>query len=116
VEIERHHSNNRMSQIVIAGDYIHLAGQVAYDRPSGTVADQTRATLSRIETLLAEAGSDKSRIISATIWLSDIASFDEMNHVWDAWLVPGHAPARATVEARLASKDYSVEIAVVAAR
>jgi enamine deaminase RidA (YjgF/YER057c/UK114 family) len=104
-----------MSQAVIHGGTIYLAGQVADQAKGGSVADQTREILSKIEALLAEAGSDKTRIVSATIYLADIATFAEMNGAWDAWVPPGHAPARATVEAKLAAPAYTVEIACVAA-
>jgi enamine deaminase RidA (YjgF/YER057c/UK114 family) len=104
-----------MSQAVVHGGLAFLAGQVALDAPGGSVADQTRSILARIEDLLGRAGSDKTRILSATIWLADMATFGEMNAVWDAWVPPGAAPARATVEARLAAPEFKVEIAVVAA-
>ena len=113
--IERLHAGPRMSQAVIHGDTVHLAGQVAAD-PSVGVAAQTRQVLETIDRLLAEAGTDKTRILSATIYLADIGTFAEMNLVWDAWVPPGHAPARATVEARLAAPQYKVEIQVTAAR
>lgn len=80
------------------------------------MADQTREVLANIEALLAECGSDKSKILSATIWLADMADFGEMNRVWDAWVAGQHPPARATGEARLATPDYRVEIIVIAAR
>ena len=80
------------------------------------VTDQTKEILARIERLLAEAGSDKTKILSATIYLADIATFEEMNAVWDAWVASGHAPGRATVEAKLAAPVYTVEIVCIAAR
>jgi len=98
---------------VRAGDTIWLSGQVSNDRSLG-VRGQTQAILARIDARLAELGSDKSHIVMVNIWLADIAGFDEMNAAWDAWVDPSHLPARATVEARLASPDYLVEIAVVA--
>ena len=102
-----------MSQAVVHGGLAYLAGIVADDLvPS--VADQTRQILAKIDRLLAMAGSDKTRILKANIWLSDIRRFDEMNAVWDAWVAKGHPPARATVESRLAG-DYLVEIMVEAA-
>lgn len=113
--IERLHGNQRMSQAVIHGDTVYLAGQVASDT-SADVAGQTQQILDRIDALLAEAGSDKTKILMATIWLSDISTFNEMNGVWDAWVPAGHAPARACVESRLATPAYTVEIRVVAAR
>ncbi|GBD43922.1 2-iminobutanoate/2-iminopropanoate deaminase [bacterium HR40] len=114
--IARFHTNRRMSQIVIGNGLVFLAGQVAQGAPGASVAEQTRDILARIDALLAEAGSDRSKILQATIWLADISTFDEMNAVWDAWVPEGHAPARACVEARLARPEYRVEIAVVATR
>lgn len=102
----------RMSQAVVHGSTVYLAGQVAAGE---TVADQTRAVLAEIDRLLAAAGSDKTKIISATIYLADMATFPEMNGVWDTWVVAGATPARATVEAKLAAPAYKVEIAVIAA-
>ncbi len=104
-----------MSQAVVYGDTVYLAGQVA-DDPSADVAGQTQQILAKIDSLLAEAGTDKTRILSANIWLADISTFGEMNQVWDAWVPQGHAPARATVESKLAAPQYRVEIGVVAAR
>jgi enamine deaminase RidA (YjgF/YER057c/UK114 family) len=116
MSIERKHVGDRMSQIVIHGDTVYLAGQVAQNAPDAAVADQTKDILATIDKLLAEAGSDKSRLLSATIWLADIATFNEMNGVWDAWVAPGNTPARACVEAKLAAPRFTVEIAVIAAR
>jgi enamine deaminase RidA (YjgF/YER057c/UK114 family) len=79
------------------------------------VAGQTKVILQQIDALLAEAGTSKENILSATIWLADMATFDQMNSVWDKWVASGNAPARATVEAKLAGKAYLVEIAVIAA-
>jgi enamine deaminase RidA (YjgF/YER057c/UK114 family) len=116
--IERHHTGKRMSDVVVfapAGERIAwLAGQVAQD-PSADLAAQTRSVLSQIDKLLAEIGSDKTRILSATIYLADIKDFAAMNVVWDAWVPQGHTPARATVEANLAAPAYKIEIQVVAA-
>ncbi|WP_309085792.1 RidA family protein [Chelativorans sp.] len=112
--IERSHTNQRMSQIVKHGGLVYLAGQVASGAPGASVAEQTRDILERIDALLKEAGTDKSRILTATVWLTDIGTFDEMNGVWDAWVPEGHAPARACVEARLAAPQYTVEIMVTA--
>ncbi len=114
--IQRSHTNDRMSQLVVHGNTVYLAGQVAQSAPGGSVTDQTKAILAQIDALLAEATTDKSKILSATIWLTDMGTFAEMNAVWDAWAKGGNAPARACVEARLASPDYDVEIAVIAAR
>jgi enamine deaminase RidA (YjgF/YER057c/UK114 family) len=113
--IERLGIGARMSQAAIHGDTVYLAGQVA-DDPTPSVAEQTRQVLAKIDALLKSAGSDKSRILSANVWLADIGRFAEMNDVWDKWVVPGHTPARATVEAALARPEYLVEIMVVAAR
>jgi enamine deaminase RidA (YjgF/YER057c/UK114 family) len=104
-----------MSACVIHGDTVYTAGVVAGD-PSADTAGQTRQILERIDALLAEAGTGKSRLLRANIWLADIATFEEMNRVWDAWVDPANTPARATVEARLARPDYRVEIMVIAAR
>jgi enamine deaminase RidA (YjgF/YER057c/UK114 family) len=114
--IKRIEAGSRMSQAVIHGDTVYLAGQVAQKSPGKPVGEQTQEILGSIDRLLAEAGTDKSKILSTQIWLADMAQFSEMNKVWDAWLSPGNAPARATVEARLASPDFTVEIMVVAAR
>jgi enamine deaminase RidA (YjgF/YER057c/UK114 family) len=112
--IKRLETGLRMSQAVVHGNTIYLAGQVAED-PSADVAGQTRQILANIDRLLAAAGSDKTRILSATIYLADIGTFAQMNSAWDAWVPAGHTPARATVEARLAAPHYKVEIQVVAA-
>jgi enamine deaminase RidA (YjgF/YER057c/UK114 family) len=113
--IERIKVGPRMSQVVIHGDTVYLAGQVA-DDPSADVTDQTRQILAKIDRLLAEAGTDKSKVLSANVWLSDISTFDQMNAVWDKWVAPGQPPARATVESRLARTEFKVEIMIVAAR
>ncbi len=111
--ITRHHTNQRMSQIVQHGDTIYLAGQVG--TAGASVAQQTQDCLDKIDTLLGEVDSDKSRILQAVIWLADMADFEEMNGVWDAWVPEGAAPARACGEAKLARPDFTVEIIVVAA-
>ena len=115
MNISRFETGTRMSQAVVCGGFAFLAGQVAIDAPGAAVAAQTRNILERIDTLLDKIGSDRTRILSATIWLADMSTFQEMNAVWDAWVPAGHAPARATVEARLAEPKYSVEIGVIAA-
>ena len=114
MSITRHHGNQRMSQIVIHGDTVYLAGQVAADA-GADITVQTQQVLQKIEALLEEAGSDKSKILSAQIWLANIGHFAQMNTVWDAWVAAGHAPARACIEARLASPDLLVEVGIVAA-
>ena len=116
MSIERKHVGDRMSQAVIHGDTVYLAGQVAQNAPGASVEDQTKDILATIDKLLAECGSDKSKLLSATIWLSDIRTFNEMNGVWDAWVAPGNTPARACVEAKLAVTHFTVEIGVIAAR
>lgn len=113
MSIVRHESGPRMSQVVVHGGLVHVSGQVGRD--GAEVGPQTRAALAEIDRLLALAGTDKSRILSATIWLADIADFAAMNAVWDAWVDPANPPARATGEARLAKPIYRVEIMVVAA-
>src|ERR1700733_13507757 len=114
--IERHDSGPRMSKAVVHGNTVYLAGIVA-DAPKGkSVADQTKNILSQIDGFLAKAGTDKSKLLSAHIWITDMATFAEMNAGGDGWVAPGNTPARATVEAKLASPDYKVEIMVVAAK
>ena len=116
MKIERHETGPRMSKAVIHGDTVYLAGIVA-DSPKGkSMAEQTSNILSQIDGFLAMAGTNKTKLLSANIWITDMAHFAEMNTVWDAWVSPGNTPARATVEAKLASPDYKVEIMVVAAR
>ena len=116
MKIERHETGPRMSKAVIHGDTVYLAGIVA-DGPKGkSVAEQTKNILSQIDGFLALPGTDKTKLLSANIWITDMANFAEMNSVWDSWVSPGNTPARATVEAKLASPDYKVEIMVVAAR
>ena len=116
MKIERYETGPRMSKAVIHGDTIYLAGIVA-DSPKGkSMAEQTRSILSQIDGFLAIAGTNKTKLLSANIWITDMANFAEMNAVWDGWVSTGNTPARATVEAKLASPDYKVEIMVVAAR
>jgi enamine deaminase RidA (YjgF/YER057c/UK114 family) len=114
--IERIGTGPRMSKAVVHGDTIYLAGQVADQTKGKSVADQTGEILGIIDGLLAQAGSDKTKILSATIWLTDMSTFAEMNSKWDAWVVQGSTPARATVQAQLAAPEYKVEIAVIAAK
>lgn len=110
--IERLHTATRMSKIVKHNGVVYLCGQVG---DGDTVTDQTRDCLSRIDALLAEAGSSRENILQAVIWLADMADFAEMNAVWDGWVPAGHAPARACGEARLASDTLRVEIIITAA-
>jgi enamine deaminase RidA (YjgF/YER057c/UK114 family) len=98
--IERKHTGPRMSQVVIHNKTVYLAGQVAAGAPGKSVTEQTKDVLATIDALLAEAKSDKSKILSATIWLTDMSAFSEMNNVWDTWVVSGATPARATVVSR----------------
>jgi enamine deaminase RidA (YjgF/YER057c/UK114 family) len=105
-----------MSQAVVHKHTIYLAGQVASKAAGASVSEQTREILGQIDALLAEAGSDKTHILATTIYLADISTFAEMNAVWEAWVAPGHTPARATVEAKLAAPPYTVEIVVIAAK
>jgi enamine deaminase RidA (YjgF/YER057c/UK114 family) len=115
MSIERKKVGPRLSQAVVHGDTVYLAGIVA-DHPIPDAAAQTGQILDQIDKLLAECGTDKSKLLMATIWLADIRYYDEMNSVWDKWVVPGQTPARACIEARLAQPKYLVEIRVVAAR
>ena len=112
--ITRHGTGDRMSQAAVHGDTVYLAGQVADDTSEG-VAGQTAQILAKIDARLKEAGSDKSKLLSANLWISDMRHFNEMNKVWDAWVSPGNTPCRACVEATLAAPQYQVEIMVIAA-
>ena len=112
MNVKRLETGPRMSQAVIHHGTVYLAGQVG---EGAGVAEQTRDILAQIDSLLARTGSDKSRLLSAQIWLADISTFAEMNAVWEAWVDPDNTPARATVEAKLAAPKYLVEIMVVAA-
>ena len=112
--ITRFGTGDRMSQAVVHGDTVYLAGQVADDTSQG-VAGQTAQILAKIDARLKEAGSDKSKLLSANLWISDMRHFNEMNKVWDAWVSPGNTPCRACVEATLAAPQYQVEIMVIAA-
>ncbi len=115
MSIERFHTNQRMSQIVIHGDTVYLAGQVAKDA-SADIKTQTQQVLDKVDALLAEAGSDKSKILSAQIWVANIGHFAQMNEVWDTWVAEGNAPTRACIEARLATPDLLVEVGITAAK
>jgi enamine deaminase RidA (YjgF/YER057c/UK114 family) len=105
----------RYSDLVIHGNTAYFSGYVPETSLGQSVTEQTKDVLAQIEQSLAEIGSDKSKLLQATIWLTDMASYDEMNAVWDAWVVPGHTPARACVQARLADPEYALEIQVIAA-
>lgn len=112
-QITRLETGARMSQAVIHNGTVYLAGQVG--APGKSVGEQTQAVLAEIDRLLAAAGTDKTRILTAQIWLADMGTFGEMNAVWDSWVAAGHTPARATGSADLATPDYKVEIIVTAA-
>lgn len=114
--IQRHDVGPRMSQVVVHGDTVYLAGIVADDPASKNVAEQTRNILAKIDGYLKTAGTDKTKLLTANIWLSDIGTFADMNSVWDAWVSQGNTPARATVEAKLATPAHKVEIMVKAAK
>ena len=114
MSITRIKSAQRMSQAVVYNGIVNTAGQVAQNAKGESVTNQTKDILQEIDNLLSEAGSDKSQLLTATIWLADIADFAEMNAVWDAWVSPGNAPTRACVESKLASPDFTVEIAITA--
>ena len=115
MSLKRLHVGPRMSQVVVHGDTVYLAGQVSQNAAGGSYAEQTQDILDTIDGLLAEAGTDKSKVLTATIWITDMSRFDEMNAVWDAWVSAGDTPARACVEAKLAFPQFDVEIMVTAA-
>lgn len=114
VEIERLQVGQRMSQAVIHGDLVFLAGQCG--ESGDDIATQTQTALQKIDALLQQAGSDREHILNTTIWLADISDYDALNEVWDAWMPEGCAPARACGEARLGGTGYLVEIICIAAR
>ena len=112
--IQRFHVGPRMSEAAVHQGVVYLAGQVA-DDASQDITGQTRQVLAAVDRLLAEAGSSKSQILRAQIFLVDLAEFDAMNAVWEAWVVPGHTPPRATVQANLAKPGWKIEVVVTAA-
>jgi enamine deaminase RidA (YjgF/YER057c/UK114 family) len=116
MKVERKEVGARMSQVVVHGDTVYLAGVVARANKGKSVTEQTKEIVDTIDKHLASVGSDKTKLLSANIWITDMAKFAEMNTVWDAWVSPGNTPARACVEAKLAAPDYNVEIMVVAAK
>jgi len=116
MSIERFETGPRMSQVVVHGNTVYLAGVVANNAKGESVTKQTQDVLSIIDGHLGKAGTDKSKLLSATIYITDMATFAEMNAVWDGWVSPGNTPARATVEAKLAAPVYNVEIMVIAAK
>ncbi len=113
--ISRIDPGRRFAEVVVHGDTVYLAGHVGSE-PTDGVYEQTRDILAQIDAHLAAAGTDKSRLLMVNVWLTDIETFDHMNRAWDEWVDMENLPARATVEARLASPDYRVEIAAIAAR
>ncbi|MET0892578.1 MAG: RidA family protein [Pseudoxanthomonas sp.] len=112
--IQRFEVGPRLSEMAVHNGTVYLAGQVA-DDPSLSIQGQTRQVLEAIDALLAQAGSDKTRILHAQIFLPDLQDFAAMNQVWEAWVVPGHTPTRATVQAALANPKWKIEIVVTAA-
>jgi enamine deaminase RidA (YjgF/YER057c/UK114 family) len=116
MSITRIEPGKRFALAVTHGDTVYLAGQVAEKTAGKSVTEQTTEILATIDRLLAAAGTDKTKMLMVNIWLTDIGTFGELNAVWDAWVPQGHFPARATVEAKLAAPQYTVEIAVIAAR
>jgi|APSaa5957512493_1039668.scaffolds.fasta_scaffold109929_2 enamine deaminase RidA (YjgF/YER057c/UK114 family) len=111
--MRRIQQSKRFSQATISKNHIYLTGQVAIDNPNGTIGEQTMEVLNRIDTLLNEAETDKKAILIANIWLRDMMDYDEMNKIWDNWIIDGYAPARACVQSVLVS-SFKVEISVVA--
>ncbi len=105
----------RMSQAVVHGNTVYLSGQVANATAGGSVTDQTKEILGQIDALLAEAGTDKSRLLSASVFITDIGTFAELNAVWEAWVSPGNPPCRTTIETKLAADKYAIEISAIAA-
>lgn len=114
MQIKRYESGKRMSQAVVHGGLVFLAGQVA-DDPSQDVKGQTAQILAKIDRLLEQVGSVKTKILSASIWIADYTTYNDVNEIWDAWVPEGEAPARACVESKLAFPQYTVEIGVIAA-
>lgn len=114
-DIKRHHPGRRMSQAVEHNGVVYLAGQVA-DEPSADVATQTQQILTKIDRLLTECGSDRSKLLWAQLWVTDMRNFAAMNEVWDAWIDPANPPVRAGLCSALAAPDYQVEIMVMAAK
>jgi enamine deaminase RidA (YjgF/YER057c/UK114 family) len=112
--LQRLHTGARLSELTVHAGTAYLAGQIAADATQD-MRGQTRQVLGAIDALLAEAGSDKSRILMAQIFIADLTEFAAMNEVWDAWVAPGSAPCRATVQAKLAKPEWKVEIVVTAA-
>jgi enamine deaminase RidA (YjgF/YER057c/UK114 family) len=115
VSIKRINVGPRMSQAVVYGNTVYLSGQVANATAGGSVTDQTKEILGQIDALLAEAGTDKSKLLSASVFITDIGTFAELNAVWEAWVSPSNPPCRTTIETKLASPKYAIEISAIAA-
>jgi len=113
-KLQRFHVGARLSEMAVYDGTVYLAGQVP-ENPTKGIQGQTAEVLAMIDRLLAEAGSDKTRILMAQIFLADLADFDGMNAAWDAWVAAGHAPPRATVQAKLARPEWKIEVVVTAA-
>jgi len=114
-DIRRIEGNGRLSKVTVHNGVLYMTGQVAEDHAGQDLTQQTREVLYRIDSLLAEAGSDKTRILKAYLYVADMQGFAEVNAMWDQWVVPGHEPARTTIEARLTGPQYDIEIGVIAA-
>jgi len=115
MDIKRYHSGARISRVVVHNGTAYLAGILALEKRGGTVTEQTADILAMIDRLLAEAGTDKTRLLSATVYLADIRTAEEMNAVWEGWLPEGCAPARTTIEGKATDRAHAVKIAVIAA-
>ena len=115
MSIQRHENGPRMSRVVVHNGTVYLAGLTAEATVGKSVGEQTKEILAKIDALLKQGGTDKSKLLQAVIWLQDIRVVDEFNKVWDAWVVPGQTPARACIEARLAAPALKVEIIAIAA-
>jgi enamine deaminase RidA (YjgF/YER057c/UK114 family) len=115
VTIERYHTTARFSEICVHDNTVYLAGQVPDVIEDRDCADQARQVFANIDALLADVGSDKSKMLQVTVWLTDMANYDAFNEQWDAWIGAGQAPARACIQARLAKTGWLVEVLVIAA-
>lgn len=113
--LQRHDVGARLSEIAVFNGVVYLAGQIPENSPGADLATQTQEVLGHVERLLLQAGSSKKSILQCQIYLTDISEIGTMNAVWDAWVVPGHTPPRATVQAQLANPDYRIEVVVVGA-
>lgn len=115
MEIKRYHSGARISRVVVHNGTAYLAGILALDKRGGSVTEQTENILAMIDRLLAEAGTDKTKLLQATVYLADIRTAEEMNAVWEAWVPEGCAPARTTIEGKATDRAHAVKISVIAA-